>query len=414
MTDGRFRPTVDERLAAPAFPLAPGRTASLTFVKQSGRRVEDEVAVMTAYRHAATAGILAALGVLVARWAMDGDTPRSPSHISNLLAAAAAIPGHLPFVHHKAPEARIAGYIRLSEPPVTESAPRFVIAALPPQPAPRRRRARRLSSTRESTRRRSARSKSARARRRPGRRRPRTGAPVLAAPAHIVPPELQRFAAAAALYRKNGYAGGDALAAQIADPLQRAGLEWIALKTSPSPDHDRLLAFETAHEDWPLASWIHEVREGWLYNKHAPAAYVAAMFADKSPRTPAGVVALARAKIEQGQPAEANELVRKLWRESDMDAHAEAAVLKEFSGVLTRADHKYRADRLLYAERVGAGMRAAALAGPRRRRARQCALRRRCTGRCPRPRSPGLRRCKSDPGLLFARVAGRAARQSPG
>ena len=106
------------------------------------------------------------------------------------------------------------------------------------------------------------------------------------------------------------------------------------------------------------------MREGWLYNKHAPAAYVEAMFADEAPRTPAGVVALARAKIEQGQSAEANELVRKLWRESDMDAHAEAAVLKEFSGVLTRADHKYRADRLLYAERVGAAMRAASLAGP--------------------------------------------------
>ena len=31
---------------------------------------------------------------------------------------------------------------------------------------------------------------------------------------------------------------------------------------------------------------------------------------------------------------------------------------------MTRADHKYRADRLLYAEKVGPAMRAAALAGP--------------------------------------------------
>ena len=276
---------------------------------------------MNLYRHVATAGILAALGVLIARWAVEADTPRSPSHLANLLAAAAGIPAHLSLVPWRMPaarEAKITGYIRIpqSDPP---SPPPLVIAALPPEaPAPA-----------------------------PAHQAPPATAfdpavdpmpvgaienlrvpepapaagPSVALPAlHALPPELASFAAAAALYRKSDYAGGDALAAQISDPLQRAALEWVALKNSPSPDRDRLLAFQTAHEDWPLASWIEEVREGWLYNEHAPATFVEAMFAHEPPRTPAGVVALARGQIEQGQSAEATELVREFWRERDMDA----------------------------------------------------------------------------------------------
>ena len=77
-----------------------------------------------------------------------------------------------------------------------------------------------------------------------------------------------------------------------------------------------------------------EVREGWLYNKHAPAAYVEAMFSRRTAAHAGGRRRARAAKIEAGPQAEANELVRELWRESDMDAHAEAAVLKEFSGVL--------------------------------------------------------------------------------
>lgn len=37
---------------------------------------------------------------------------------------------------------------------------------------------------------------------------------------------------------------------------------------------------------------------------------------------------------------------------------------KEFGSLLTRDDHKFRADRLLYQEKVQPALRAAALAGP--------------------------------------------------
>jgi len=77
------------------------------------------------------------------------------------------------------------------------------------------------------------------------------------------------------------FAGAEALAAQISDPFQRAGLEWVALKSAPDRDH--LIAFEAAHKDWPAADWMRDMREGWLYSERAPAATVEALFAHDPP-----------------------------------------------------------------------------------------------------------------------------------
>ena len=91
-------------------------------------------------------------------------------------------------------------------------------------------------------------------------------------------------------------------------------------------------------------------------------------------------------------------------------------MLREFAGLLTRADHKYRADRLLYAEKAAPALRAAALAG-----ADEVAL---ANARIEAARGPLSPRAiaavpaslQSDPGLLFARVqdARRANRTARG
>jgi soluble lytic murein transglycosylase len=234
---------------------------------------------------------------------------------------------------------------------------------------------------------------------------PRVPPPSVAlTPAAPLPPapELTRFAAAAALYRKGDRAGGDALASQISDPVQGAALEWVALKSAP--DRDRLLAFEAAHKNWPAADWMRAMKEGWLYSEHAPAAVVDALFAHDPPRTPAGILAAVRAGFESGRKDEATAQLRELWRERDFDAGTEGKILKEFGVLLTRADHKHRADRLLYAERIGPALRAAALAG-----ADEVAL---ANARIEAMRGPLSPRAiaavpaslQSDPGLIFARV----------
>ena len=83
----------------------------------------------------------------------------------------------------------------------------------------------------------------------------------------------------------------------------------------------------------------------------------------KNRSTPAGKIALARVLARDGEFDAAGALARQLWREEDFNETIEGVLRKEFSDFLTVADHKYRADRLLYAEKNAAAMRAAELAG---------------------------------------------------
>jgi soluble lytic murein transglycosylase len=220
----------------------------------------------------------------------------------------------------------------------------------------------------------------------------------------IAPLELQRFSAAAQLYRKGAFATADAMAAQIADPAERTALEWLAIKGSPGPDGARFAAFARAHPDWPDQGWFQAVQESWLYSGRAPAAEIDAAFAEKPPRTPPGVLAFARAALAEGRAADAKRAVGELWREHDLDVPTEGAVLREFGGLLTRADHKYRADRLLYAEKSQAALRAAQLAGPD-----EVALWRARVEAAAGPLSPRTAavvpaNLQADPGMLFAKA----------
>ncbi|MGO8801193.1 MAG: transglycosylase SLT domain-containing protein [Roseiarcus sp.] len=217
------------------------------------------------------------------------------------------------------------------------------------------------------------------------------------------PADLSRLLAAAQLYQKGDLAGGDALAIAVNDPLQRLALEWIALKSTPHPDKDRLAAFAATHPDWPAKAWFRAFQEAALYNDHPRPEAVVAFFTDDPPRTPSGKLALARA-LQASHPDQAAALARGLWRDSDLDGWGERAVLGEFAGMLTRADHRFRAERLLYAGNVGPAMRAAALAG-----ADELALAKLWASAIARPLAPEAfdaapASMKADPALLYLRI----------
>ena len=173
------------------------------------------------------------------------------------------------------------------------------------------------------------------------------------------------LAAAAALYRKGDLAGGDALAAKASDAAERAAFDWLALRLAPRPDDKRLAAFAAAHPHWPGGDWIRAVAGGAPLRRPpvgrnrrrraSPAIRRARPPASSPWRAPL---------LESGRRDEATAIVAPLWRDDDLDSWSEAETLKTFAALLTRADHKYRADRLLYAEKSGAALRAAALAGP--------------------------------------------------
>ena len=74
-------------------------------------------------------------------------------------------------------------------------------------------------------------------------------------------------------------------------------------------------------------------------------------------------MALARALTEDGRTGEAASLVRTVWRDDDLNSQLESRLKEEFGSLLTRDDHKYRAERLLYKEQNASALRVAALAG---------------------------------------------------
>ena len=220
----------------------------------------------------------------------------------------------------------------------------------------------------------------------------------------LAPLELQRFSAAAQLYRKGAFALADAMAAQIADPAERAALDWLAIRAAPAPDGVRLAAFARAHPDWPDGGWIGAVEESSLYSRHAPAAEIDAAFARDPPRTPPGTLAYARAALSEGRAADARKAIGELWRDYDFDVWTEGAILREFGGMLTRADHKYRADRLLYAEKAQPALRAAQLAGPDEVALFRARVEAAAGPLSARSAAAVPANLQSDPGLLFARV----------
>ena len=225
---------------------------------------------------------------------------------------------------------------------------------------------------------------------------------VIDAPPSFDAETLARFVVAANLYRRSDFAGGDAAAASIADPLQRAALDWIALRVVATPS--RLDAFDKAHPHWPTHDWFGAQREGWLYSGKPTPAETLAVIGAAPPTTPQGRVALARAQMAQGRREEAEKIVRALWREGDLDGPLEATLLREFGVLLGREDHLARASRMLYAERGTSAWRAASAAGADALAlvtARWEAARGPLSARTAALVPPALR---SDPGFLFAHV----------
>jgi soluble lytic murein transglycosylase len=218
------------------------------------------------------------------------------------------------------------------------------------------------------------------------------------------PRERTYGSAAAQLYRKGDAAGLAALAKAASDPDEGLALEWASLRSDAHLSVAALTAFAEAHPGWPDGGWIRRRREAQLLANSEAAAKVAAYFASEPPQTSAGMIAAARAANATGWFDEGARTIRALWRDGDFGHSTETLILREFGAALTRADHKYRADRLLYAESFESALRAAALAGAdivALARARIAAARGKLTPALSMAVPPALR---NDPGLLFARI----------
>jgi soluble lytic murein transglycosylase len=169
---------------------------------------------------------------------------------------------------------------------------------------------------------------------------------------------------ALARYNAGDLAGGDTAATASRDTIVRTALEWTALHGFPphAIGIARLKAFAAAHPDWPARGWLdRRIEEAAAVG---PPAEQRAFFAANPPDTLTAKLAAVKLLEADGKTAEAAALVKTLWREQELAGGLEAKLKAEYGQYLDKADHKFRADRLLYKEQTEAGLRAAALAGP--------------------------------------------------
>ena len=146
--------------------------------------------------------------------------------------------------------------------------------------------------------------------------------------------------------------------------LDRHILDWaIALKGGRDVPAIEIARTASELSSWPGMKTLRVNMEKALYREDRPANEVIQAFGRAEPESPAGTMALAKAYLTVGDAGRARRLIAGVWRNDALDRDTEQKILAQFQTLLTRADHKYRMDKLLYQDRVGDAARVASLAG---------------------------------------------------
>ncbi|WP_051356520.1 lytic transglycosylase domain-containing protein [Azorhizobium doebereinerae] len=198
----------------------------------------------------------------------------------------------------------------------------------------------------------------------PARPAPKAAPLTLAATAALPTGELGELRSAVALAKAGK--GTEALAAarQMDDPVARTLVTWLVIRHAPNDyGFDNISAFLRDKPGWPTPGTLRRRAERVLLAENRDPGTVRAFFSDQDPLSGEGKIALARAFAASGDRNTAAALVRDAWRSDELSESVENQVLGEFGVLLTRADHKARADRYSYKPDQARALRAAARAG---------------------------------------------------
>lgn len=164
-------------------------------------------------------------------------------------------------------------------------------------------------------------------------------------------------------------AGQDVAAARAArdslsqDTLDHHILSWaIALRGGRQTTSADILHARTLLPGWPGAEALQRNLERALLRENASAEATLSALVDATPRTADGAIVIARAKLSAGDKAGAAAALSDIWRKSKLDADDETRIISEFGTVIPVADHRFRMERMFYAERPESAARVAALA----------------------------------------------------
>ncbi|CDX18950.1 putative soluble lytic murein transglycosylase [Mesorhizobium sp. ORS 3324] len=114
---------------------------------------------------------------------------------------------------------------------------------------------------------------------------------------------------------------------------------------------------------WPGTIALRKNSERALYRENPPPQVVVQAFGRSQPLTPEGVIILARSQVALGDQAAARAVLVPFWRSEKLEEKDETAIIKEFGALIPAADHRYRMERMFYAERPSSALRVAGLAG---------------------------------------------------
>ncbi len=162
------------------------------------------------------------------------------------------------------------------------------------------------------------------------------------------------FALRAALDAVNNGSYDEArqLAATHENPMVPALVDWlIARQPDSGMSAPEIIKILKTHPGWPEPERL-QLRAEQAFHADGPSGEpVLAFYHLVEPLTVGGRLALAAALRDAGRNAEAEPIVRDLWRNWSLAPSQAAAMLVRFGSMLTREDHLYRFRRLVLRER---------------------------------------------------------------
>lgn len=142
--------------------------------------------------------------------------------------------------------------------------------------------------------------------------------------------------------------------------------EWNRLRQSDRYAFSDYARFLSQHPKWPGEESMRRTAERAIPADGTSPTSVLSFFRNAEPLTATGWARYAEALSASGRSAEAATAVRSAWGASGLSVTDEARMQTRFAGVLTRADHDNRVERLLADGQATAASRALGLASPGR------------------------------------------------
>jgi soluble lytic murein transglycosylase len=173
--------------------------------------------------------------------------------------------------------------------------------------------------------------------------------------------DVARLRQALRAARSGDTAQATMLQGALSNAIARKLVTWAMIDAAGSElDFATLAAAQRDLNGFPRPVRLRASLEKSLERAALPPAQVIALFQGRDPETAEGAMALAAAYQLSGRTADAETLIRHVWRNHAFAADVQAVMLGRFGAYLTPDDHAARLDMLLY---TSEGPSAAALLG---------------------------------------------------